>query len=70
MKKHFKAGGEVWFSVHLFVFTCIMLMILLSYSLFGSIFTDEQIGNVCVFWAVLMLVEGIHGLWGWRNDVE
>lgn len=69
MIKKFKAGGEMWFAVHLFCFTCIMIMIVLSYPIFG-IFTDEQIGNACVVWGIVMMAEGIHGLWGWKNDVD
>ena len=69
MRERFKSGSNEWFLVHVTFFTCILLMILLSYPIFG-VFTDEQISYVCVVWCGVMLLEGIVGLKGWVTDVS
>lgn len=68
MKKLLVAGSEEWFVVHMITFIAIMVMIVLSYPIFG-VFTDEQTGWACVVWCVLWFIEGIIGLiWEWKND--
>ena len=69
MKDKIQAGGDEWFVVHLTCFACTMIMIVLSYPIFG-VFTDEQIGRFIVIWCFFAIMEGIHGLWGWKNDVS
>jgi uncharacterized membrane protein len=62
------AGSDEWFVVHVVTFIAIMVMIVLSYPIFG-VFTDAQTGWACVFWCALWFVEGIIGLiWEWKND--
>jgi hypothetical protein len=62
------AGSDEWFVVHVVTFLAIMIMIVLSYPIFG-VFTDEQTGWACVFWCAVWFVEGLIGLiWEWKND--
>jgi uncharacterized membrane protein len=68
MKKLLVAGSNEWFVVHVVTFLAIMVMIVLSYPIFG-VFTDEQTGWACVVWCLLWFIEGIVGLiWEWKND--
>ena len=67
MKKLLVAGSNEWFVVHVVTFLAIMVMIVLSYPIFG-VFTDEQTGWACVVWCVLWFIEGIIGLKGWEQD--
>jgi hypothetical protein len=70
MKKLLVAGSNEWFVVHVVTFLAIMVMIVLSYPIFG-VFTDIQTGWACVVWCGLMFIEGIIGLiWEWKNDVS
>ena len=67
MKEKFRAGSSEWFMVHMITFFAIMVMIVLSYPIFG-VFTDDQISWACVIWCALWFVEGIFGLKGWEQD--
>jgi hypothetical protein len=68
MKKLLVAGSNAWFVVHVVTFIAIMVMIVLSYPIFG-VFTDEQTGWACVVWCGIMLLEGIIGIiWERKND--
>jgi hypothetical protein len=67
MKKLLVAGSNEWFVVHVVTFLAIMVMIVLSYPIFG-VFTDAQTGWACVFWCALWFVEGLIGLKGWEQD--
>jgi hypothetical protein len=66
MIEKLRAGSIVWFSVHIVVFLAIMLLIVLSYPIFGYI-SDDEIAAVCVAWCILWIIEGIFGLWGWDD---